>query len=80
LALSPVWPRPNTSYSTDQSAAQAYEQGVSASLSQSAMHVLDRYLNVLPTFTIREGYRIKIYLSQDLFLPAYNEHPVSGQL
>jgi type IV secretory pathway VirB10-like protein len=70
----------NTRYSTDESAAQAYQQGVSASLSQSAMHVLDRYLNVLPTFTIREGYRIKIYLSQDLFLPSYDQHPVSGQL
>jgi type IV secretion system protein VirB10 len=70
----------NTRYSTDESAAQAYQQGVSASLSQSSMHVLDRYLNVLPTFTIREGYRIKIYLSQDLFLPAYDQHAVSGQL
>jgi type IV secretory pathway VirB10-like protein len=70
----------NTRYSTDESAAQAYQQGVSASLSQSAMHVLDRYLNVLPTFTIREGYRIKIYLSQDLVLPAYDQHPLSSQL
>jgi type IV secretion system protein VirB10 len=70
----------NTRYSTDESAAQAYQQGVSASLSQSAMHVLDRYLNVLPTFTIREGYRIKIYLSQDLIVPAYDQHQVSIQL
>ena len=33
--------------------------------------VLDRYLNVLPTITIREGYRIKVYLTNDLDLPAY---------
>ena len=32
---------------------------------------LDRYLNVLPTITIREGYRIKVYLTNDLDLPAY---------
>ncbi len=61
----------NTRYSLDESPTQAYEQGVTASLSQSSMHILDRYLNILPTFTIREGYRIKIYLSQDLLLPAY---------
>jgi type IV secretion system protein VirB10 len=35
------------------------------------MHVLDRYLNVVPTFTIREGHRISVYLSQDLMLAPY---------
>ena len=33
--------------------------------------MLDRYLNVLPTVTIREGSRIKVYLTNDLHLPAY---------
>ena len=70
----------NTRYGLDESAADAYRQGVAGSLSQSSLHILDRYLNVLPTFTIREGYRIKIYLSQDLALPAYEEHPVRGDL
>jgi type IV secretion system protein VirB10 len=65
----------NTRYSLDESALDAYRQGVATSVSQSAVHVLDRYLNVLPTFTIREGYRIKVYLSQDLMLPAYEQHP-----
>jgi type IV secretion system protein TrbI len=67
----------NTRSSLDESGAQAYEQGIAGSLSQSSLHILDRYLNVLPTFTIREGHRIKIYLSQDLLLPAYGEHPGS---
>jgi type IV secretion system protein VirB10 len=66
-----------TRYSLDESAADAYEQGVAGSLSQSSVHILDRYLNVLPTFTIREGHRIKIYLAQDLLLPAYSEHPAT---
>ena len=73
----------NTRYSVDESAANAYQQGVSNSLSQSALHILDRYLNVLPTFTIREGYRVKVYLSQDLMLPAYRENtagPNQGDL
>lgn len=66
----------NTRYSLDESATDAYRQGVTSSLSQSAVHILDRYLNVLPTFTIREGYRVKVYLSGDLLLPAYEDHPV----
>ena len=44
------------------------------SLSQTSLHILDRYLNILPTLTIREGHRIKIYLTQDLMLPAYDKH------
>jgi type IV secretory pathway VirB10-like protein len=69
----------NTRYGTTESSADAYEQGVSASLSQSSLHILDRYLNVLPTFTIREGQRIKVYLSQDLRLPAYDGHSAAGE-
>jgi type IV secretory pathway VirB10-like protein len=67
----------NSRYGLDESPGQAYEQGVSSSLSQSALHILDRYLNVLPTMTIREGQRVKIYLSQDLMVPAYDPHPNS---
>jgi type IV secretion system protein VirB10 len=40
--------------------------------------VLDRYLNVLPTITIREGYRIKVYLTNDLELPVY-AHTLGGR-
>lgn len=64
----------NTRYGYDASAGDAYRQGVSASLSQSSLRILERYLNVLPTFTIREGHRVKIYLSNDLLLPAYEKH------
>jgi type IV secretion system protein VirB10 len=46
-------------------------QGAGASLASSAARVLDRYLNVLPTVTIREGYRLKVYLTNDLELPPY---------
>ncbi len=70
----------NTRYGVEGSAAEVYEQGVTNSLSQSALHILDRYLNVLPTFTIREGCRIKIYLSQDMVLPAFDQHPAPNDL
>ena len=49
----------------------ASRQGAGASLATSSGRVLDRYLNVLPTVTIREGHRIKVYLTNDLRLPAY---------
>ena len=42
----------------------AYRQAAGSSLAASAGRVLDRYLNVLPTITIREGYRIKVYLAR----------------
>jgi type IV secretion system protein VirB10 len=49
-----------------------YRQAAGASLASSSTRVLDRYLNVLPTITIREGFRIKVYLTNDLDLPAYD--------
>ncbi|MGH9594266.1 MAG: TrbI/VirB10 family protein, partial [Bryobacteraceae bacterium] len=68
----------NTTYGLTESGLDAYRQGVSASLSQSSMRILDKYLNVLPTFTIREGQRIKVILSDDLMLPAYDRHRIPG--
>ncbi len=55
-----------------------YEQGVASSLSQSGADVLDRFINILPTITIREGHRIKVYLTQDMLLPAYDNHTMPG--
>ena len=48
-----------------------YRQAAGSSLASSTSRILDRYLNVLPTITIREGYRIKVYLTADFDLPAY---------
>ena len=70
----------NTQYGLSTSATDAYRQGVANSLSQSSMHALDRFLNILPTFTIREGQRIKIYLQQDLALPSYENHQMSPDI
>jgi type IV secretion system protein VirB10 len=60
--------------------ADAYREGVAASLSQSSLHILDRFLNLLPTITIREGRRVKIYLTQDLLLPDYAQHEMPSNL
>jgi type IV secretion system protein VirB10 len=63
----------NTRSGIDYTFSDAYRQAAGASLATSASRVLDRYLNVLPTITIREGFRIKVYLTNDLELPAYGE-------
>jgi type IV secretory pathway VirB10-like protein len=70
----------NTRSGIDVSVADAYQQGVAGSLSQSSLRILDRYLNVLPTITIREGHRVKVYLSGDLLLAAYEKHQMPSDL
>jgi type IV secretion system protein TrbI len=49
-------------------------EGLGGSLATSSTEILDRFLNILPTITIREGTRVKVYLSGDLFLPDYGMH------
>jgi type IV secretory pathway VirB10-like protein len=60
--------------------ASAYREGVAASLSQSSLRILDRFLNILPTVTIREGHRVRIFLTEDLLLPAYSNHRMPSDL
>lgn len=67
-------------YGTTSNGIDAYQRGTSQSLSQSALHILDRFLNVLPTFTVREGHRIKIVLTDDLLLPEYAGHRLPANL
>jgi type IV secretion system protein VirB10 len=69
-----------TGVGNDATALDAYRQGVSSSLSQSSLAILDRYLNVLPTFTVLEGHRVKVYLTADVSVPAYDAHPLPGDL
>jgi type IV secretory pathway VirB10-like protein len=56
-------------------ATDIYRQGVSSQLGRDATRILQRQLNRMPEITIREGHRVKILLSADLSLPAYDEHP-----
>ena len=69
----------NTRSGFDYSFSDAYRQAAGASLATSTSRVLDRYLNVLPTITIREGFRIKVYLTNDLELPAYEQGQEGAQ-
>jgi len=55
-------------------------QGFAQSMGQSSAQILDRFLNVLPAVTIREGHRVKVYLSGDLALPDYTMHTMASNL
>jgi type IV secretory pathway VirB10-like protein len=69
-----------TSLGAPQTATDAYRQDVAASFAQSSVHILDRFLNLLPTITIREGHRVKVYLTQDLLVPDYAQHEMPPNL
>ena len=58
------------------SGSQAFTTGAAASVSQSATTILDRFLQIPPTITIREGHRIKVYFMQDMLLPAFTNHTI----
>jgi type IV secretion system protein TrbI len=50
--------------------------GATDATAQASLQVMNRFLNRLPTITIREGHRVKVYLTSDLELPTYQ--PMSG--
>jgi type IV secretory pathway VirB10-like protein len=58
------------------SGSQAFTTGTAGSVSQSATTILDRFMQIPATITIREGHRIKVYFTQDMLLPAYTNHTI----
>ena len=70
----------NANAGYNMSGSEAYRAGIASSLSQSSANVLDKFINIPPTITIREGHRIKVYITQDMLLPAYENHTVPGDI
>ena len=62
------------------SGSDLMRQGFAQSTEQSSAQILDKFLNVMPTVTIREGHRVKVYLSGDLSLPDYSNHKMPSDL
>jgi type IV secretion system protein VirB10 len=58
------------------SGSEAFTNGAAGSVSQSAATILDRFIQIPPTITIREGHRVKVYFTQDVLLPAYSNHTI----
>ena len=69
-----------TSGALTASGSDLMRQGFAQSTAQSSAQILDKFLNVLPTITIREGHRVKVYLSGDLALPDYANHTIPSNL
>ncbi len=53
--------------------------GVGDATAQATTQTMSRYLNRLPNITIREGHRVKVYLTNDLDLPAYETAAAGGR-
>jgi type IV secretion system protein VirB10 len=60
--------------------ADIIRQGFGVGMAESGEQIMNRFLNQMPTITIREGNRVKIYLSGDLLLPDYNHHQMDPTL
>ena len=69
-----------TSGALTASGSDLMRQGFAQSTAQSSAQILDKFLNVFPTVTIREGHRVKVYLSGDLALPDYANHTMPSNL
>src|SRR5215471_5442765 len=69
-----------TSGALTASGGDLMRQGFAQSTAQSSAQILDRFLNILPTITVREGHRVKVYLSGDLALPDYANHTMPSNL
>jgi len=69
-----------TSGALTASGTDLMRQGFAQSTAQSSAQILDKFLNIMPTVTIREGHRVKVYLSGDLVLPDYANHKMSPDL
>ena len=69
-----------TSGALTASGTDLMRQGFAQSAAQSSAQILDKFLNLVPTITIREGHRVKVFLSGDLALPDYASHTMPRNL
>ena len=61
-----------TSWGTNRTSSTVVIAGSAGdATAQTTAQTMNRFLNRLPTVTIREGHRVKVYLTSDLELPAY---------
>jgi len=69
-----------TTGSLNASGSDLMRQGFAQGTAQSSAQILDKFLNIMPTVTIREGHRVKVYLSGDLALPDNSNHKMPSDL
>ena len=69
-----------TASTLDATGTDRIREGFGAGMANTGEHILDHFLNILPTVTIREGTRVKVYLSNDLLLPEYGSHTIPSDI
>ena len=69
-----------TAGSLTASSTDLMRQGFARSTAQSSAQILEKFLNIMPTVTIREGHRVKVYLAGDIALPDYLNHKMPSDL
>jgi type IV secretion system protein VirB10 len=79
LGLLSGWADSNVNYS-NQSGSDSYRSGVADSFSRSSIRILEKFLNIMPEVIIREGHRVKVYISGDMLLPDYNNHNIDSNI
>ena len=52
-----------------------FQAGAGQGLGQAATRILDRFLNRLPTLTIRAGHRLRVWFTSDVLVP----RPIKGE-
>lgn len=53
--------------------------GSADAASQAAAQAMGQFLNRMPTITIREGHRVKVYVTRDVDVPEWNGAAASGR-
>jgi type IV secretion system protein VirB10 len=54
---------------------QGFQAGAGQGLGQSSSQILNRFLNRLPTITIRAGHRLRVWVTSDFLVPRPAPHP-----
>lgn len=54
--------------------------GLSEQTAQEGEQILNHFLNRLPTITLKEGSRARVYIGRDILIPSYAEHSIDQTL
>jgi type IV secretion system protein VirB10 len=57
--------------------SQMLVNGTASSISSTSGTILGQFMQIPPTITIRPGHRVKVFITQDMLLPAYSNHTIN---
>jgi len=63
--------------SINSNGSQMLVNGMASSISSTSGTILGQFMQIPPTITIRPGHRVKVFITQDMLLPAYSNHTIN---